>query len=109
MVASRSTLSRDTIVERLTTLLDPGDVITDEAALLEASVDRFKKYSAMHGIFDGPIPAAILRPRSTQQVAAVLRLPKSTSSMSCPAPGGPPPKVVWKPWSRTPSCSTGPR
>jgi alkyldihydroxyacetonephosphate synthase len=73
MVASRSALSRDTIVERLTTLLDPGDVITDEAALLDASVDRFKKYSAVHGIFDGPIPAAILRPRTTQQVAAVLR------------------------------------
>lgn len=73
MVASRSTLTRATIVEELTRLLAPADVVTDEAALREASVDRFKKYSAVHGIFDGPIPAAIARPRTTGQVADVLR------------------------------------
>jgi alkyldihydroxyacetonephosphate synthase len=73
MPASRSALSRDQIAERLAQLLGADRVDTDDAALREASVDRFKKYTAVHGIFDGPFPAAIAYPRSTQDVAAVLR------------------------------------
>lgn len=73
MPASRSALSRDQIAERLVQLLGAGQVDTDDAALREASVDRFKKYTAVHGIFDGPFPAAIAYPRSTEEVAAVLR------------------------------------
>ncbi len=88
MVASRSTLSRDMIVERLTDLLGPEDVITDEHALREASVDRFKKYTAVHGIFDGPFPAAIARVRSTDQVAAVLELAQRHLVNVVPRTGG---------------------
>jgi FAD/FMN-containing dehydrogenase len=74
MTASRSTLSRDSIVERLSGVLPDDDVITDEQVLRESSVDRFKKYSAVHGIYDGPFPVAVVRPRSTEQVARVLEL-----------------------------------
>jgi len=88
MVASRSTLSRDTIVELLTSLLGAEDVITDERALREASVDRFKKYTAVHGIHDGPIPAAIVRPRSTEQVARVLELAQEQVLNVVPRTGG---------------------
>lgn len=73
MAASRSPLTRDQIVEGLTSLLGAERVSTDETALREASVDRFKKYTAVHGIFDGPFPSAIAFPRSTDEVAAVLR------------------------------------
>ncbi|MDN4615507.1 FAD-binding oxidoreductase [Leifsonia sp. F6_8S_P_1B] len=73
MPASRSALSREQIAERLTALLGAAQVDTDEAALREASVDRFKKYTAVHGIFDGPFPAAIAYPRSTDDVSTVLR------------------------------------
>lgn len=73
MPASRSALSRDQIAERLVQLLGADQVHTDDASLREASVDRFKKYTAVHGIFDGPFPAAIAYPRSTEEVSAVLR------------------------------------
>jgi FAD/FMN-containing dehydrogenase len=73
MPASRSALSREQIAERLAEMLGEDQVDTDDAALREASVDRFKKYTAVHGIFDGPFPAAIVYPRSTDEVAAVLR------------------------------------
>lgn len=63
---------RKQIVSALTALLGPGKVNTDERDLREASVDRFKKYTAVHGIFDGPIPAAIVTPESAQEVSAVL-------------------------------------
>ncbi len=72
MAPSRSSLSRDEIVARLTELLGAAAVDTDETELELASVDRFKKYQSVHGIFDGPIPAAIAYPESTEQVSAVL-------------------------------------
>ncbi len=72
MAPSRSSLSRDGIVARLTELLGAAAVDTDETELELASVDRFKKYQSVHGIFDGPIPAAIAYPESTEQVSAVL-------------------------------------
>lgn len=73
MAASRSTLSREQIADRLSAIIGTEQVDTDDAALREASVDRFKKYTAVHGIFDGPFPAAIAYPRSTEEVASVLR------------------------------------
>ncbi|WP_341939836.1 FAD-binding oxidoreductase [Microbacterium sp. LWH10-1.2] len=72
MVASRSALSREEIVSGLRALLGADQVDTDATALREASVDRFKKYTSVHGIFDGPIPAAIVYARSTSDVSAIL-------------------------------------
>jgi alkyldihydroxyacetonephosphate synthase len=88
MAASRSPLSRAAIVARLKTLLDPDDVVTDEQALREASVDRFRKYTAVHGIFDGPLPVAIARVRSTEQVARVLELAQDQLVNVVPRTGG---------------------
>ena len=88
MVATRSTLSRQAVVEHLTGLLDPADIITDEHALREASVDRFRKYSAVHGIYDGPIPAAIVRPRTTAQVADILAFAQEALVNVVPRTGG---------------------
>src|SRR6516164_8772482 len=70
---SRSPLNRQSIVEAMTELLGPGAVETRAEQLKAASVDRFKKYTSVHGIYDGPIPAAIVYPESTADVAAVLR------------------------------------
>ncbi|MEV6311449.1 FAD-binding oxidoreductase [Streptomyces sp. NPDC051840] len=72
MTQSLSALTREDIVARLTALLTPEQIVTDEEQLKLASVDRFKKYQSVHGIFDGPIPAAIVNARSTQDVSRVL-------------------------------------
>ncbi|KQV01815.1 FAD-binding oxidoreductase [Microbacterium sp. Root322] len=72
MVASRSALTRAEIVDRLCDLIGDDQVDTDARELREASVDRFKKYTSVHGIFDGPIPAAIAYARSTEDVSAIL-------------------------------------
>lgn len=72
MVASRSALSRDEIVTRLRALIGSDKVDTDPQELAEASVDRFKKYTAVHGIFDGPMPAVIAYAESTADVVAIL-------------------------------------
>jgi len=74
MVASRSPLNRQSIVQAMIELLGPEAVETGVEQLKAASVDRFKKYTAVHGIYDGPIPAAIVYPESTADVAAILRV-----------------------------------
>ena len=73
MAPSRSPLNRQSIVAAMTELLGPGAVETGDEQLKAASVDRFRKYTAVHGIYDGPIPAAIVYPASTAEVAAILR------------------------------------
>ena len=73
MAPSRSPLNRQSIVEAMTELLGPRAVETGDEQLKAASVDRFRKYTAVHGIYDGPIPAAIVYPSSTADVAAILR------------------------------------
>jgi FAD/FMN-containing dehydrogenase len=73
MAPSRSPLARPSIVDAMTGLLGADAVETGEQQLNEASVDRFKKYTSVHGIYDGPIPAAIVYPASAAEVAAVLR------------------------------------
>jgi alkyldihydroxyacetonephosphate synthase len=73
MAPSRSPLNRRSIVAAMTELLGPHAVETGDEQLAAASVDRFKKYTAAHGIFDGPIPAAIVYPAHREDVAAVLR------------------------------------
>jgi len=72
MTTSMRTISRSDIVTSLVDLLGVGKVQTDEHLLREASVDRFKKYTSVHGIFAGPIPAAIVYPATAQEVSAVL-------------------------------------
>jgi alkyldihydroxyacetonephosphate synthase len=73
MAPSRSPLDRQSIVTAMADLLGPGAVETGDEQLKEASVDRFKKYTSVHGIYDGPIPAAIVYPESAVEVKAVLR------------------------------------
>jgi alkyldihydroxyacetonephosphate synthase len=72
MIESISALEREQIVEALGALVRPDQIDTDERALDEASVDRFKKYQAVHGIFDAPRPAAIVYAESTADVRAIL-------------------------------------
>lgn len=88
MVASRSALSRDQIVDALAGIVGADAVDTDDAALQAASVDRFKKYSAVHGIFDGPQPSAIVKPTSTDQVAAILKFADENLVNVVPRTGG---------------------
>ena len=67
-----TTIAAERIADDLRRLVGDDRVQTDPALLREASVDRFKKYQSVHGIFDGPIPAAIVFAGSVNDVVAVL-------------------------------------
>jgi FAD/FMN-containing dehydrogenase len=88
MAPSRSPLNRQSIVEAMTRMLGPHAVETGDEQLKQASVDRFRKYTSVHGIYDGPIPAAIVYPGSTADVAAVLRFAQENLVNVVPRTGG---------------------
>ena len=88
MAASRSTLSRDDIAAMLADLVGDDRVDTDPDRLRESSVDRFKKYPAAHGIYGAPLPAVILTPTSTDDVAKILAFADEHRVNVVPRTGG---------------------
>lgn len=76
------------ITAALADLLGVAAIETDPEILRRASVDRFKKYTAAHGIFDGPTPSAVAYADSTRQVADVLRLAEAMGVPVVPRSGG---------------------
>ncbi|MEI8199885.1 MAG: FAD-binding oxidoreductase [Eubacteriales bacterium] len=67
-------LSREQIVEELEKILGAENVITDEQVLKESSVDRFRRYEELNGVFMLPIPAAVVYVNSAREVSDVLKL-----------------------------------
>lgn len=72
MTAIQPALDCDDIAAGLKDLIGSEHVSTDPQQLRTSSVDRFRKYTALHDIFDGPLPAAIVTATSTDDVAKVL-------------------------------------
>ncbi|UQZ90090.1 FAD-binding oxidoreductase [Deltaproteobacteria bacterium Smac51] len=67
-----TTLSKEAIIEGLKKIV-PGDRIVSEGqALKESSVDRFRKYESICGVWTQPIPAAIVYANSTEEIAKIL-------------------------------------
>lgn len=64
--------SPDEDVRTLESMLGADNVHTDPQELREASVDRFKKYTAAHGIYDGPFPMAVVYATNVDDVSRVL-------------------------------------
>lgn len=69
---SERVLGTEQIVCELTALVGQDAIDTDPVHLQQASVDRFRKYTAVNDIFDGPIPAAVVMASDAGQVASVL-------------------------------------
>lgn len=66
-------LTRKQIAEGLVKILGEEKVITDEQVLKESSIDRFRKYEEICGVYTQPIPAAVVKVENTEEVSAVLK------------------------------------
>lgn len=66
-------LSREQIVQELKALVGAEKVITDEQVLKDSSIDRFRKFQDVSGVYVLPIPAAVVMASSTQEIADVLK------------------------------------
>jgi alkyldihydroxyacetonephosphate synthase len=67
-------LSRESIVEHLRLIVGADRVITDEHELQLSSIDNFRKLETIFGVHTLAPPAAVVKVRSTDEAAAVLRL-----------------------------------
>lgn len=66
------TLTRTEIVDGLVQRTATERVITDEQTLKDNSLDRYRKLEDVFGIYNLPIPAAVVKPANTDEVSAVL-------------------------------------
>ena len=65
-------ITRTQIVEQLVEILGVERVNTDEHELKLSSVDRFRRYEELNGVFTQPIPAAVAHVQSAEEVSRVL-------------------------------------
>ncbi len=66
-------LSKQEIIVQMGTIVGENNVITEKAVLEESSIDRFRKYELVSGVFSRPIPAAIVKAQNTKHVSDVLK------------------------------------
>ncbi|MDR3135217.1 MAG: FAD-binding oxidoreductase [Deltaproteobacteria bacterium] len=66
-------MNRDEIVASLKKILSPERVIDDEQTLKDSSVDRFRKYENICGVYTQPVPAAIAYVESAREVSEALK------------------------------------
>ena len=78
-----SQLTREEIVEAYVAMLGPERVLTDEQTLKDNSTDRYYKVETIFGIYSLPLPAAVLKPRSAEEVAQVLRFASEHTVNGC--------------------------
>lgn len=66
-------ICRDEIISGLSAIVGGHRVVTDEDVLKECSVDRYRKYQWIHGVYARPLPAAVVKVENAGQAAAVLK------------------------------------
>lgn len=81
-------LNREEIVQGLCRILGDARVDTDEQVLKENSHDRFRKLESIFGIYSCPLPAAVVRPESAQQVSQILKFLNEHGIACIPRTGG---------------------
>ncbi|MDR1677447.1 MAG: FAD-binding oxidoreductase, partial [Deltaproteobacteria bacterium] len=80
-------MNRSDIVESLKKIIPSARVITDEQILKDASVDRFRKYENICGVYTQPTPAAIAYVENAGEVSEVLKWASKESVNIVPRAG----------------------
>jgi alkyldihydroxyacetonephosphate synthase len=65
-------VDKEQIIQTLGEMLSPSRVNTDSEDLYDASADRYKKYAKVRRVLDVPMPAAIVYPKTAEEVSRVL-------------------------------------
>ncbi|HLS08393.1 FAD-binding oxidoreductase [Lentibacillus sp.] len=81
-------LSRNQIVKGIQEMLPEEQIFTDEEVLKENSVDRFRKYETIHDIYTQPLPAAVVKVKSADQIARLLSYMQTNEINVVPKTGG---------------------
>jgi len=83
-----SRLTREEIVKACVNMLGSEHVLTDEDTLKANSVDRYYKVETIFGIYPLPLPAAVLKPLTPQDVSKILSFANEHAINVVPRTGG---------------------
>jgi alkyldihydroxyacetonephosphate synthase len=81
-------LSREQIIKDITKILPEEQINTDEQVLKDNSVDRFRKYETIHGVYTQPIPAAVVKVKNTREISDLLSYMNKNQINAVPKTGG---------------------
>ncbi|UOQ44240.1 FAD-binding oxidoreductase [Halobacillus salinarum] len=81
-------LTKEQIVKDVKAIIPEEQVITDEAVLKDNSVDRFRKYETIHGIYTQPLPAAVVKVKTAGEVSQLLSYMNENNINAVPKTGG---------------------
>ncbi|MFA1820206.1 FAD-binding oxidoreductase [Virgibacillus oceani] len=81
-------LTREQIVKDITSVLPEKRIITNEQVLKDNSVDRFRKYETIHGVYTQPIPAAVVKVKTAQEISELLSYMNKNKINAVPKTGG---------------------
>jgi len=70
------------IVQDLIDIVGEDRVVADPEVLRESSVDRYRKYQWIHGVYTRPLPAAVVYVHNTDEVSRVLKY-LNENNISC--------------------------
>ncbi|MGP4069487.1 FAD-binding oxidoreductase [Halobacillus sp. B29] len=82
------TLTKEQIISDVQSIVSAEQVITDEEVLKENSVDRFRKYETIHGVYTQPLPAAVVKVKNEQEVSSLLKYMNENNINAVPRTGG---------------------
>jgi len=80
-------LSKEQIVDNLVNMLSSSKVVTDPEVLKESSVDRYRRFEELHGVYTQPIPAAVVYVQNSSEVASVLKFARDNGINIVPRTG----------------------
>ena len=66
-------MEKQQVLAKLSSILAPNQINTDQEALYDASADRYKKYAKARKVLDVPMPLAIIYPKTTEEVSLLLK------------------------------------
>ncbi len=81
-------MNKKEIISNLEKILNIENIVTDIEVMKENSVDRFKKYQFINGIYNAPLPSALIYPESAKQIAQILKFCNENKIAVIPRTGG---------------------
>lgn len=81
-------MNRESIVTKLQSMVKTENLVIETELLKEHSVDRFRKYETILGEYTRPIPAALVKAQSTEQIAEIISFCNENRVPVIPRTGG---------------------
>ena len=65
-------ITKEKILQDMAKIVPTDRMISDENELKQYSVDRFRKYPDVFGVYTQPIPAALVKVENAEEVSQLL-------------------------------------